>query len=423
MHWGHAVSRDLLTWEHLPIALYPDSNGVMFSGSAVVDWRDTAGFGAEALIAIYTCHQPGFETQNLACSLDQGRVWQKYTGNPVLFPPPNTPDFRDPKVIWYADHWVMCLAAGREIHIYSSPNLKNWTRASVFAPENLPRASVLETPDLFELAVAGSDQKHWVLTLGVSAAAPAGGSGSRYFIGQFDGFTFVPQLSSEIPLWMDEGPDFYAPQTWNDLPEQRRVVIGWMSNWKYARQTPASEWRGMFSIPRALTLVETESGLRLAQMPIAEVNARRSKVFSMQGKMLPPGENLSSGLQSAAWDVEAQIIPEAATRFGFRLLAGAEAETLIVCDAAASTICVDRTHSGQVDFSQDFAAVHTARLPSPEIITLRILFDCASVEVFAQNGLVVLSESIFPPAGSLGLTFFVEGGAAWVKDLNIYRLV
>ncbi|GAB4500464.1 MAG: hypothetical protein Fur0035_00040 [Anaerolineales bacterium] len=403
MHWGHAVSRDLLTWEHLPLALAPDDKGMIFSGSAVVDWYNSAGFGREALLAVFTHHrEPGHvESQSLAYSLDNGRSWQKYAGNPVL-PNPGLRDFRDPKVFWYADHWVMCLAAGREIRFYTSPNLKEWTRAGVFSPQELPRAALLETPDLFQLPVSGSRQTKWILTLGVSAGTPAGGSGSRYFIGSFDGFTF----RAESAHWMDYGPDFYAPQSWSDAPAGRRIVLGWLSDWRYARQSPAREgWRGMFSIPRELTLIETANGLRLAQQPIVEVNAFRREIFSSRGQTPRLGAESLNAMQAAAWDLSLEPAPGAAPRFELRLHSPGGESTRILFDYEKATLTLDRSRSGAADFSPDFSAlIRAPLLPGP----LRLLVDVNSVEIFAAGGLLTLSALIFPGAPEKRLEILPE---------------
>jgi len=417
MHWGHAVSRDLLQWEHLPIALAPDESGMIFSGSAMVDWQNSAGVGAEALVALYTCHkEPGHhETQHLAYSLDQGRTWQKYAGNPIL-PNPGLRDFRDPKVFWHVDHWVMCLAAGREIRFYASRNLKGWTFSGGFALENDPFNGVWETPDLFQLPVAGSRQTRWVLTIGVSAQAPAGGSGSRYFIGHFDGLTF----RAESAQWMDYGPDFYAPQSWSDAPDGRRICIGWMSNWQYARQTPASGWRGMFSIPRELTLTETAEGLRLTQQPIAEVKAFRREVFSSQGLTLRPGENPLNGRQAPAWEVEAEIAPGTESRFGFRLHNPNGESIEILFDYKKQVLSLDRSRSGAVDFHPAFAAPISAPLtPGP----LRLLVDTHSIEIFTACGQVTLSAAIFPSAaGGQKLAIFSENDPLQIQRLDVFLL-
>lgn len=487
MHWGHAVSRDLIHWQHLSIALAPDDDGMIFSGSAVVDWRNTAGFGPQALVAIYTCHkEPGhIETQCLAFSHDHGRAWQKYPGNPVL-PNPGLRDFRDPKVFWHADRWVMCLAAGREIHLYTAPNLRDWTLASIFAPQDsLLAGAVWETPDLFELPVTGSHQTRWVLTLGVNAGAPAGGSGACYFIGQFDGSTFIPDqpsassavsdpsvasavsavsglsavsdpsvsptppvsplasaspadstssavsepsvsplpnpLPNPLPLWMDYGPDFYAPQTWSDAPNARRICLGWMSNWRYAPLTPADSWRGMFSLPRELILVETDAGLRLAQRPITEINTIRRKVFSAQGQTLRPEENPFSGIQASVWDVEAEIVPFPAARFGFRIHTAGGGVTHILFDCAQHTITLDRSRSGRVDFHPDFAAPVTAPLPFIETLSLRLVVDTLSIELFAADGRVALSAAIFPADAVTRLEMFTEADVI-LRKLDIFEI-
>lgn len=419
MHWGHALSRDLLRWEPLPPALEPDEQGQIFSGSAAVDWQNSAGFGPQALVALFTHHrEPGHhEAQSLAFSLDCGRSWHKYPLNPVL-PNPGLRDFRDPKIFWHNDCWNLCLAAGREICFYTSPNLKQWKRAGVFAPPGLPRASVLETPDLFQLPVNGSGAKRWILTLGISDGAPAGGSGSRYFIGDFDGCAFTPASAD----WLDYGPDFYAPQTWSDAPAGRRILLGWMSNWLYARQTPATDWRGMFSLPRELTLVETPGGPRLAQQPIAELQAWRREISVSGGKTLPPGEYPLHQGQASACEALAEILPGAATRFGFKIQTGADEATFIFYDRQTNTLNLNRARSGQVNFHPAFAASHAAPLPGGERIALRILFDYNALEVFAQDGLLVLSACIFPAAPTAQWTFFVEGGALTLASLKFFQL-
>lgn len=447
MHWGHAVSRDLLHWLHLPIALAPDEDGMIFSGSAVVDWHNTAGFGERAFVAIYTCHkEPGHhETQCLASSLDQGRTWQKYAGNPVL-PNPGLRDFRDPKVFWHANRWVMCLAAGQQVHFYTSPNLRDWTRSGAFTPNPaLPSGVVWETPDLFELPVTGSQQMRWVLTLGVSTGAPAGGSGSCYFIGHFDGTTFTPDapfvpsassaspvasasstlsassLLNPLPNPLDYGPDFYAPQSWSDEPHQRRIVIGWMNNWKYAHATPAGAWRGMFSLPRELHLVETRHGIRLAQQPIAEVQALRREVFSSHRKMLEPGETPLSAVQAAVWDVEAEIAPGAAARFGFGIHASSGEEAHILFDLTQQTVTLNRSRSGRVDFHPDFAAPITAPLPPGKTLCLRLLVDTHTIELFLAGGVLTLTAAIFPAQSGKRLTVFSDGMIE-IKQLHVFEM-
>ena len=282
MHWGHAVSADLVNWQHLPIALYPDERGMIFSGSAVVDWEDTAGFGKKAMIAVFTYNNHTYndehrvEDQNIAYSKDRGRTWTKYNGNPVVPHPGDLKDFRDPKVFWYQDHWVMLLAAGDKVLFYTSSNLKEWDQSGSFGGGGYGSTDgVWETPDLFQLPVTNASDSRWVLTVGLGNGGPAGGSATQYFIGDFDGKNFTSENPKDTVLWADHGTDYYAPQAWNDEPHGRRIMIGWMSNWQYANLTPASTWRGMFSIPRELSLTQTEDGIRLVQNPIPELQSLR----------------------------------------------------------------------------------------------------------------------------------------------------
>ncbi|RME99284.1 MAG: glycoside hydrolase family 32 protein, partial [Bacteroidetes bacterium] len=254
MHWGHAVSKDLLHWEHLPIALAPDEHGYIFSGSAVVDWENSSGFGVDELpplVAIFTYHDPiaeregrdDFQTQGIAYSNDRGRSWVKYDGNPVL-PNPGIRDFRDPKVIWDTEsqRWIMVLAAGDHIRFYASKDLKHWRYLSSFGQRLGAHGGVWECPDLFPMKVEGSGDQRWVLLVSINPGAPNGGSGTQYFVGRFEDDRF--KLDAEFAynlnrmqdsvkaVWLDYGRDNYAGVTWSDIPFEldRRIFIGWMSN-------------------------------------------------------------------------------------------------------------------------------------------------------------------------------------------------
>jgi fructan beta-fructosidase len=429
MHWGHAVSRDLVNWQHLPIALVPDEQGMIYSGSAVVDWENTAGFGKEALVTFFTYNKNYYETQNLAYSLDKGRTWTKYEGNPVLTPPPDTPDFRDPKVIWYGSresgHWVMSLAAGRSIRFYTSKNLREWEFSGSFSGHG-SADGVWETPDLFELPVDGGPATRWVLTVGIGNGGPAGGSATQYFIGGFDGTNFQSENPPEVTLWADWGADFYAPQSWSDEPNGRRIAIAWLSNWKYAIFTPteAEDWRSAFSVPRELSLRRTDAGIRLAQQPIAELESLRGEHRHWENVTVGPAQNLLAGLEGDQYEIIAELEPEPDTKeFGFSLRAGSDEQTVVKYDMERCRLVIDRTHSGSVDFHADFAAVHAADLALRENrLRLRILVDRCTLEVFAQDGLLSLTEAVFPSAGSRGLEFFTTGGGLKVRTLSVYFL-
>ena len=294
MSWGHAVSPDLVHWQHLPVAI-PEVDGVMaFSGSAVVDWENTTGVGRDGrppLVAIYTGHRTDrpSQSQYLAYSTDRGRTWTRYAGNPVL--DVGSAEFRDPKVMWHAPtrRWVMTvvLATEHTVRFYGSPDLKTWTPLSDFGP-TAATGGVWECPDLFELPVDGdATDTRWVLIVNLNPGGIAGGSGGQYFVGRFDGTRFVADQdgggaapASPDPrgaLWLDHGRDFYAGVTWSDAPkgDGRRVLLGWMNNWQYANDIPTAPWRSAMSVPRALSLTRTPAGIRLVQTPVRELEARR----------------------------------------------------------------------------------------------------------------------------------------------------
>lgn len=426
MHWGHAVSRDLVNWTHLPIALYPDDNGMIFSGSAVVDKNSTAGFGEEAIVAVFTHHKDDHQSQSLAYSTDSGRTWTKYPGNPVLFAPNDIPDFRDPKVFWYGDqgtgHWVMCLAVRDRISFYTSPDLIHWVHGSEFGPGQGSMAGVWETPDLFELSLENNETR-WVLTVGVQAGAPAGGSGTQYFIGTFDGKTFTSENPVETVLWADYGADYYAAQAWNDEPSGRRLMIAWMNNWKYALFIPSEGQRGVFSIVRELSLVRTADGIRLRQTPISELQSLREKQEDWQEQVIQPKTNILADIRGIALEIIAEFKITAKTEsFGFRVRMGENEQTDIRYSVKEKCLSGDRSHSGQVDFNDDFAAIHSADIsPLDDIIRLHIFVDSKSVEVFANDGIVTFTDSIFPGEESQGLELFAEGEVI-LRSLDIFHL-
>lgn len=294
MHWGHAVSPDMVHWEHLPIALYPDEFGHIFSGSAVIDWENTSGLGSTEnppMVAIYTYHlmegeKAGaidYQTQGIAYSLDKGRTWTKYEGNPVL-ENPGIKDFRDPKVAWneVADKWIMTLAVLDHIRFYSSSNLIDWDLESEFGREIGNHGGVWEFPDLFKLPVKGTDEEKWVLLVSINPGAPNGGSGTQYFVGEFDGKNFIldesftPVMGESI--WIGYGTDNYAGVSWSDIPKEdgRRLFIGWMGNWQYAQVVPTESWRSAMTLPRSLGLKIQDERYILTSTPVNELQAIKS---------------------------------------------------------------------------------------------------------------------------------------------------
>ncbi len=417
MHWGHAVSPDLVRWTNLPIALYPDAIGQIWSGGAVADVENTSGLvPGGGLVAIFSYHD---QSQGVAYSTDKGRTWSMYAKNPVL--PAVGKDFRDPKVFWYepAQQWVMVIAAGDRAQIYRSPNLLNWRLASEFG-EDMP-LGLWEVPDLFPFTVDG--QEKWVL-LASLGGAPAGGSGVRYFIGEFDGTTFTADSLNE-PLWLDYGPDNYAGTTWNDVPDGRRIYIGWMNNWMYGQDIPTMPWRGAMTIPRELSLRNTAHGLRLMQAPAAELEALRGDRHSWADERITSDRNLVADVRGTTLEIIAEFELEAGaeTVFGFQVLSDGEQFTSAAYDARAGQMFVSRFNSGETGFNSNFAGFYQTPLtPVENRVRMRIFVDRSSVEVFGNDGEGVISAQAFPPEGADQLALFANSGVVRLVSLDVYAL-
>jgi fructan beta-fructosidase len=299
MHWGHAVSKDLIHWETLPIALFPDEHGTIFSGCVVVDADNTSGLvSGGGLVAVYSYHT---QAQGVACSQDCGRTWIKYENNPVL--PALQRDFRDPKVFWYEDRWVMVIAAGRTLMFLRSPDLLHWETMSEF--DGSYRGGIWEVPDLFPMEIEGVTK--WVLIVSVNPTAPAGGGGTRYFVGSFDGRAFIDDYPDQT-LWFDWGADNYAGSTYSNIADERRLFIAWMNNWVYAEIIPTSVWRGAMTIPRELSLIRTTEGIRLAQRPVSALDKLR-KPLGVWENLVVGGEKTLDALNGRALDIECEFEP------------------------------------------------------------------------------------------------------------------
>ncbi|MGH9837403.1 MAG: glycoside hydrolase family 32 protein [Blastocatellia bacterium] len=436
MSWGHAVSRDLIHWEHLPVALAEEKGEMIFSGGAVVDVNNTSGLckptsprDRSCLIAIYTGHTDKKQVQNIAYSNDRGRTWTKYAGNPVI--DIGYKDFRDPKVFWHGPsrRWVMAvsLSTEKKVRFYGSRDLKKWIALSDFGPAGV-RDGLWECPDLFELPVDGSPRrKKWVLIVNVNPGGPAGGSGVQYFIGAFDGRKFTSDNPSDKILYADYGKDFYAAVSWSDIPKTdgRRIWIGWMMNWQYANEEPSETWRGAMSLPRVLSLKKFPDGIKLVQQPIvaSRVNRLISQQLSGEGVA-----SINSFLPSMfaggdAMDIEAEFEVGAASEFGIKVRKGETEETIIGYDAARQQLFIDRTKSGEVGFKPGFPGRHAAPMkPTGNKIRLDIFVDRSSVEVFGNDGEVVLTDRIFPRGRSRGLELYEVGGKANVIGFSIAKV-
>ncbi|MED1205973.1 glycoside hydrolase family 32 protein [Heyndrickxia acidicola] len=436
MHWGHAVSKDLMSWEHLTIALAPDENGAIFSGSAVVDWNDTTGFfhGGSGLVAIFT-HADLYpnsdrprQRQSLAYSTDQGRTWIKYEGNPVLTEESIT-DFRDPKVFWHekTNKWIMILAAGDHVRFYTSLNLKDWHFASEFGTESGSHAGVWECPDLFELPVDGDKfNSKWVMLVSIgNDPAYAEGSRTQYFIGDFNGITFTNENGDDTVLWLDHGRDNYAGVTWSDIPPEdgRRLFIGWMSNWRYANETPTEAWRSSMTLPRELTLCETSAGVRLFQTPVAEVETIRQEKHYWDCLTIAPEENILSDVMGDKLEIIAEMELHSSREFGFKIRKSEIEETVIGYNAVEETLFIDRVKSGVSYFNEDFPCRHGFSLKAKNNrVRLHLFVDSASVEVFVNDGELVLTDQIFPDPTSKGLELYTKDGKVKLISLTMFHL-
>lgn len=425
--WGHAVSPDLSLWRELPVALAATDAEYVFSGSVVVDHGNTSGLGGPdrpAMVGLYTSADPvtGRQSQSVAYSVDRGRQWKRYVDNPVLDIDSN--DFRDPKVFYYdrGDHWVMAvaLAVERVVRFYSSEDLLSWEHLSDFGPAGSDDG-VWECPDLFPLPLDDDPTRiRWVLLVSVQDGAPAGGSGMQYFVGDFDGVRFTPQEDDLCQVrWVDHGADHYAAVSFSDAPDNERVVLGWMSNWNYAHDVPTGAFRGSMTLPRRYGLRTVDGLPRLVQQPVAPsaVPVHTSGPIRLVGERPVPASTAGQ-----AFVVDAAFQAGTADRLGVLVRVGEGERTVVGYDAVAGTIYVDRRVSGGDGLPPEFAAVHHAPATEVGVVRLQIHVDACSVEVFAADGEVVLTDLIYPSPDSNGIAVFAEGGTAVLRSLEVSRV-
>ena len=428
MHWGHAISKHLTHWKNLPVALYPDSNGDIFSGSVVVDHDNTAGFqqGIEkTLVAVFTYHNMAMEkagkndyqTQGIAYSTDKGRTWKKYSLNPVL-KNPGTKDFRDPKVSWLGKYkkWVMTLAVGNEIQFYSSKNLKDWSLSGKFGADEGSHGGVWECPDLMEMKLGNGKESKWVLLVSIGSGATNGGSGTQYFVGDFDGNTFKNDNPKETILWVDYGTDNYAGVTWSNT--DRHLFLGWMSNWQYAQTVPTEKWRSAMTIPRELALQNTKEGTRLFSTAVKEMESLRlSKIpVDVQTDKTYP---FSLGELLLTVDLNQSNVDDVGIEFR-----NAANEMIKVGYLKSSNqFYIDRSKSGKTSFSEKFPAIHYApRLSKGKQLSMHIFIDHAAVELFADNGSVAMTDIFFPNQPYNQFQLYATGGKAKQLSGKFYEL-
>jgi fructan beta-fructosidase len=400
MHWGHAESSDMIHWKEMPIALYPDSLGYIFSGSAVVDSNNTSGFGKDGkipVIAIFTHHDPkgekagtnNFQKESLAYSLDNGTTWTKYTGNPVL-KNPGIRDFRDPKVMWYKPEkkWVMTLATQDHITFFSSPNLKDWQKESEFGKTFGAHGGVWECPDLFPLKLNG--HIYWILIVNLNPGGPNGGSATQYFVGQFDGNEFTP--ADDKIKWLDYGPDEYAGVTWNNTGN-RRIFLGWMSNWQYANEVPTEKWRNAMTIPRELNLKNTNGELLVISQPVKELKSIEIPIVNDKS-----AKGVTNHFNNVPAQFKLNVDFSKVSNCVIKLSNDLNEKLIVGYDKKRNGFYIDRTKSGRIDFNPEFgkSVSFAPRLSSMKDLKIELIVDNSSLELFADDGATVMTAIFFP---------------------------
>ncbi len=431
MSWGHAVSRDLLHWTELAVAIAEDERNMIFSGSAVVDADNTVGFGANALVAIYTGHEPTepqHQTQNLAYSLDDGRSWIKYADNPVL--DIGLEHFRDPKVFWHqpSARWVMIVALSHQnkISLYQSPDLRNWRHLSDFGPAGAG-GELWECPDLFTLPIKGREK--WVLKVDMFEGGVAGGSSAQYFVGEFDGVRFTPDKADDggdLWGWGDFGKDFYAAVTWSNVPPEdgRRLWIGWMCAHQYGKDLPTSPWRGGMSLPRELSLEPRARGLALIQQPVIELEQLRRAQRTFPAIAIENGEILVAPLADCrnGFEFKVEFDRLDADECGLVLKWSSGDEFRLGYDRARGALFADRSHAGLLSDDARFTGRRYAPLPNPGTLALQGWVDACSVELFADFGAVTITELMFPQGDIESIALFAQGGRVAMREMQLWAL-
>ena len=445
MHWGHATSKDMITWEEQDIALFPDEKGYIFSGSAVVDKDNTSGFGKDGktpVVAIFTYHEPegaknediDYQSQAIAYSLDKGMTWTKYEGNPVL-PNPGIENFRDPKVIWDDEHkqWLMALATTEKTLFYTSKNLKEWKKISEFGQGTGAHDGVWECPDFFPMQVEGSDETKWVLIQSLNPGGYNGGSGTQYFVGDFDGTTFTPEenmssLEEKHNYWIDFGRDNYAGVTWANVPEEdgRKLFLGWMSNWLYAQEVPTETWRSAMTVARELKLVKENDQYLVTAAPVDELNKYRTEKLSKENIEVS-GETVlldSSKVDLSKAEITFKISGLKEGKYNFKLSNSEGEEMIISYDHEASEFSMDRSKAGQTDFSDKFSGKSSTapRITESDTMNGIMILDKTSVELFFDDGKTVITEIFFPNHPWTKLSIASDEGDLMVDSIKAYEL-
>ena len=423
MHWGHAISKDLISWVEQPIALFPDNLGTIFSGSAVVDHNNTSGFGTEInppIVAIYTNHNSTeanegsikFQNQSIAYSLDEGQTWTKYINNPII-KNPGVLDFRDPKVIWYEkdQKWILTLAASQITKFYESKDLKEWNYLSSFGEGIGNHNGVWECPDLFELPVRGTDQTKWVHLVSINPGGPNGGSATQYFIGDFDGKKFVidhdfeTRMKNKHDFWTDFGKDNYAGVTFSNWESDKGgvLLLGWMSNWQYASKVPTNTWRSAMTLGRELELYKTkENSYRLRSILSSNFGNYESMAIEKQGELIKENITLvtKKTIDLSTAKVQIKISGLEDTEYIFEIANSSGDKLVFGYDHKELLFFIDRSQSGKTKFSDKFSKKPSLapRLVNKRTLDIEFVLDKASIEIFFDEGRTVMTEIFFPNA-------------------------
>ena len=463
MHWGHAISRDLIHWKEVEPTIARDPMGHIFSGSAVIDKEGTAKYGKDAIVALYTsASDKNGQIQCMAYSTDGGYTFHKYPGNPVLTPFDGLKDFRDPKVFWYAPlkKWYMIVSADKEMRFYSSPNLRDWTYVSAFGQGYGAQPNQFECPDFFQLPVDGNpNKKKWVMIVNINPGCLFGGSATEYFIGDFDGKNFVCNSKPSVAKFLDYGKDHYATVTFSGV-QDRVLGIAWMSNWQYANVTPIRQYRGANTLPREFKLFTGKDGqIYMSSNVVPEVAGLRKTFKRLPDLVIAQGKD-SKGLSSSkenAFEMEMDVTPGDAARTGFILYNEKGEKVNIYFDMKAGRLVMDRTESGRtkfgekaeahkiekefdlhehreikepfrklnsVNYKNDFALGTWAPLSLCDSKTyhLDVFVDKCSIEIFVNGGRIAMTNLVFPTQPYTSVKFYSDGNKAAYRNIKVSEL-
>ena len=463
MHWGHAISRDLIHWKEVEPTIARDPMGHIFSGSAVIDKDGTANYGKDAIVALYTsASDKNGQIQCMAYSTDGGYTFHKYSGNPVLTPFDGLKDFRDPKVFWYAPlkKWYMIVSADKEMRFYSSPDLKKWTYVSAFGRGYGAQPNQFECPDFFQLPVDGNpNKKKWVMIVNINPGCLFGGSATEYFIGDFDGKNFVCDSKPSVAKFLDYGKDHYATVTFSGV-QDRVLGIAWMSNWQYANVTPIRQYRGANTLPREFKLFTGKDGqIYMSSNVVPEVAGLRKNFKRLPDLVITQGKdskNLSSSKENA-FEIEMDVTPGDDAKTGFILYNEKGEKVNIYFDMKAGRLVMDRTESGRtkfgekaeahkiekefdlhehreikepfrklnsVNYKNDFALGTWAPLSLCDSKTyhLDVFVDKCSIEIFVNGGRIAMTNLVFPTQPYTSVKFYSDGNKAAYRNIKVSEL-